>query len=495
MKKIIVGVLTAVFFAGALSIASAQPALTIYNQDFAVVRNTIQLDLVKGINSVESQDVTALLEPDSLILRDPTGAYKLQILEQNYQADPVSQELLLSLYEGKTIDFLIQKEDKAEIVQGKIIRSDYIPRWEVIRQYGYYAPSSLGSQPIIEVDGKIRFGLPGIPLFPSLTDETILKPTIKWLVEADKKGTIDAELCYITGGFNWQAAYNIVAPEKGDVIDLVGWVTIDNKSGKAFENAKIKLMAGDVNKIAPAGVNKALMREGAMDYATAGAPPVTEKTFDEYHLYTLARPTTLLDREIKQVEFIRASEVKAQRIYVYDGLKIDQYRYWDSWQVGNEAKYGTDCNTKVWVMQEIVNSKANNLGMPLPKGRVRFYRRDNDLQQEFTGEDTIDHTPADETVRFNTGNAFDITGERKQTNFIIDTNRRELDESFEIKLRNHKKEAVTVRIVEHLYRWNTWDIKSKTDAFTKKDSKTIEFAVQIPPDGEKTVEYLVHYTW
>ena len=480
------------------------PSLTIYNQQFAVVRQKLPLDLRSGVNHVQVTDITAHLEPDSVILRPLDSARRLQILEQNYRNDPVSQQLLLSLYEGKTIDFLQAEKDGAtRIVPGKIIRSGYVPHNPMaMSRYGqqyYQAQMAQGSeQPIIEIDGKVRFGRPGIPLFPALSDDTILKPTLQWLLSAEKSGPLRAEFSYVTGGLTWEADYNIVAPEKGNAVDLVGWVTMDNQSGKGFENARIKLMAGDVSKIQPGqqyGQVEAFAGGGRG--GGIGGPPVTEKAFDEYHLYTLARPTTLHDRETKQVEFVRAANVSTKQVYIYDGAKIDFNRYngWNYENIRNNAEYGTESNPKIWVMREFVNSEVNHLGMPLPKGRVRFYRRNDDGQIEFTGENVIDHTPRDETVRVYTGNAFDLAGERRRTDYRLDTNRQRLDETFEIKLRNHKKEPVEVRVVEHLYRWITWDVAAHSDPFNKTDSKTIEFPVTIAPDEEKTITYTAHYTW
>jgi len=489
--------------------ALAQPSLTIYNQNFAIVREIIPLDLRAGVNEVRYTDATAHVEPDSVILRDPAGKRSLQILEQNYRNDPVSQELLLSLFEGKTIDFeILRTKDGAqvpEMVPGKIIRSGYVPHGQAAyarygqqyyqSQMAYASPEGAGT-PIIEMDGKIRFGLPGQPIFPSLGDDTVLKPTLNWQLNADQAGKLDAEVGYVSGGFTWSADYNLVAPEKGDTVDLIGWVTMDNQSGKTFENAKIKLMAGDVNKIQPARYEMDSMSRGQFGGGFAGAPVVTEKTFDEFHLYTLARSTTLRDRETKQVEFVRAANILAPTIYIYDGAKIgQQYRGWGYDSIRNNREYGTQSNPKVWVMREFMNSESNHLGMPLPKGKLRFYRRNDDGQLEFTGEDTIDHTPRDERVRLMTGNAFDLTGERKRTNYKMDSGDKWVDESFEIKLRNHKKTPVEIRVVEHLYRWTNWDITEKSNAFLKTDSQTIEFRVQVQPDAEQTVSYTVHYSW
>ncbi len=459
----------------------AGPALTIYNQNFAVVRDDVPLELQAELNDIHFSGVTAQVEPDSVILRDPTGQHALQILEQNYRNDPVSQELLLSLHEGKTLPFVRERmKDNTlaqEIIHGKIIRSGYLP-------------GGAGEQPIIEVDGQLQFSLPGQPRFPSLGDGTILKPTLNWLLRTDKPGKLAAEVSYVTGGFSWAADYNLVAPETGDTVDLIGWITMHNSSGKTFENARIKLLAGDVNKILPPRARLVTAAPELRAYAAAPAPTVTEQTFDEFHLYTVARATTLRDRETKQVEFVRAESVHAPVFYVYDGANS---RFYGS--LNTDQGYGSQASTKVWVMREFVNADTNQLGVPLPKGKLRFYRRGTDGQLEFTGENQIDHTPRNETIRVRTGNSFDLVGERRVTDFKTDRSDKWLDETFEIKLRNRKEDPVEIRVVEHLYRWSNWRIKAGSDAFEKKDAQTIEFRVTVPPDEEKTVTYTVHYSW
>jgi hypothetical protein len=463
--------------------ASAQPALTIYNQNFAVVRDTVPLDLQSGVNTVRYAGATAQVEPDSVILRDPAGKHSLQILEQNYRNDPVSQELLLSLFEGKTIDFenLRMKDNTQarEIIQGKIIRSGFVP-------------GGSPEQPIIEVNGKLQFSLPGEPRFPDLGDDTVLKPAFNWLLQSDKPGKFDAEVGYVTGGFDWSASYNLVSPEKGDFVDLVGWITMNNQSGKTFEDAKIKLMAGDVNKIQPPQRVLRMALMSSLSEAAPAAPAVTEKTFDEFHLYSIARPTTLHNRETKQVEFVHAEKMFAPTIYVYDGAAGYQF-----YGLNYGQEYGANTgNKKILVQREFVNAETNQLGIALPAGKLRFYRRDADSQLQFVGENTIDHTPRNETVRVTTGNSFDLVGERKQTNFRVDTSDKWIDESFEIKLRNRKKdEPAEIRVVEHLYRWSNWEITKKSDDFVKKDSQTIEFRIPVKPDEERTVTYTVHYSW
>lgn len=465
----------------ALSARAADPALTIYNQGFAVLRDTVPLDLKAGVNDVRFAGVTAQVEADSVILRDPTGKLPLQVLEQNYRNDPVSQELLLSLFEGKTLDFIAHEPQKPDrIIVGKVVRSGYVPGGESV-------------QPIIEVDGKLQFSLPGEPRFPTLGDDTQLKPALAWKLNAPAAAKLDAEIAYITGGLTWEASYNIVAPEANDVIDLVGWITMKNESGATFTNAKIKLMAGDVNKVQPQAMR---ISESAIDALSApgAAPVVTEKAFDEFHLYTLARPATLRDKETKQVEFIRATEVKATRLFIYDPIAKD-----NGWQLGNnigeDADYGVTSSKKVAVYREFKNTEANQLGLPLPKGRVRFYAQDEDRQLEFVGENNIDHTPKDELVRLYVGNSFDLVGERKRVDFKVNQANHTASESFEIKLRNRKKQPVEIRVVEHLYRWTNWTVKEKSQDLEKTDAQTIEFKVPLKPGEEKTVTYRVHYTW
>jgi hypothetical protein len=476
--------------------ADIAPSLTIYNQNFFVARDHLTLDLKTGANHVEFAGVTAHLEPDSVILRDLTGR-PLQILEQSYRNDPISQELLLSFYEGKTIDFAVgTNADGSDVrMQGKIIRSGYVAPSYI---NGY--PQQASTQPIVEINGILRFGLPGQPRFPALSDDSILKPTLNWQLATTQAGRTEAEISYVSGGMTWQSDYNLVVSDSAknsgmNSLDLVGWITMQNHSGKNFENARIRLMAGDVSKLQGTVSRNAYRLEAkAMDMAAA-APVVSEKSFDEFHLYTLERPATLHDNETKQVEFVRATGIQSQRLYLYDGAQTEQYGYYSPEQIRNEPGYGTASNPKVWVMQELKNSEANHLGIALPKGRLRFYRRDTDGSLQFIGENTIDHTPKDEMIRVYTGNAFDIVGERKRTNYHVDSSAHWMEESFEVKVRNHKKEQANVRVVEHLYRWTNWKLSEQSFQFKKRDAQTVEFPVTVAPDGEQVVTYTVHYSW
>ena len=463
-----------ILLACAASSALAAPGLTICNQNFAVVRDTLPLDLPSGTSELIFDGATALLEPDSVILRDATGA-PLPILEQNYRNDPVTQQLLLSLSEGKEIDFLVREPNKADrVVKGKIIRA------------------TADQAPIVEVDGKIQFSLPGEPQFPSLGDNTIIKPRLVWKIKTPKPIKSQAELAYLTGGLTWQASYNIVAPEKGDTLEIIGWISISNQCGRDFENAKIKLLAGELNKIAtPSRDNLARM---AMPAMAMSEPTVKEKTFDVLHLYTLENPTSLLDQETKQVEFVRVSGVKFETIYTYDGAHLHRWHGADATFRRTNEEFGVQSSPKVAVTREFRNTKQNGMGIPFPQGRIRFYRADGDTL-EFTGENKIDHTPTDELVKIRTGDVFDLIGERKRTDFLVDTANNSATETFEITLRNRKKEPVTIRVIEHLYRSANWKITTNSEPFTKNQSNEIQFLIPVKPGEERKLTYTANYNW
>jgi len=500
--------LTAVVLAATSAAAQQTPpptALTIYNQDFAVARTTVDLDLRPGLNEITTTQVTSQLEPDSVVLRDPsasnTAKPTFRILEQNYDAGVVTQQWLLEKYEGKTLNFQIAGSSFVDghfvpgpTVAGKIIRAGG-------QQFGSPQFGYQQTQPLVEVDGQILFQLPGTPLFPPSTDGLLLKPTLRWQINAEKPQKLAAELAYITGGLSWEANYNVVAPENAnntteEKADILGWITIHNQSGTEFPQARIKLMAGDVAKIVPQdfGRNRMLIAMGASQMVQVDAN-VTQKAFDDFHLYDLNRTVALRDGEIKQVQFIEAAGVTLKRSYIYDGAQEGLQPYTGG-NVNQEQEYGANLGTsKVHIVEEFKNSEANHLGIPLPAGRVRLYRRDSDTQMEFVGESAINHTPTEDTVKITTGSAFDIKGTRRQSDFHIDQRARFVDETFEIKLTNQKTQPVTVNVLEHLYRGNNWQLTQKSTDYTKLDSHTIQFPIPIPAKGESTLTYTVHYTW
>ncbi len=460
--------------------ASAQPGLTIYNGRFAVVRDSVPLELKAGENVVRYSGATASLEPSSVILRDPAGKVPLSILEQNYRNDPVSEQGLLERYEDQpqTVSFLVREPQKPDrIVEGRVIRSGFVP-------------GGTPTQPIIEVDGKLMFELPGRPLFAGLKDDNILKPQLTWRIQSPVAAQLQAELAYLTGGLEWEASYNFVLPETGESADLNGWVTLQNHSGKLFENAKIKLMAGDIHRAPDRQRMPQAVAALALDDMAAKAERVTEKAFDDFHLYELPRPTTLRDQETKQLEFTRAASVPTKRIYSYDGAP--SFRFMG--HVIVERDWMGEGNTKVESVLEFQNNEASQLGIPLPAGNIRVYRKDGE-QLEFVGEDRLEHTARNETVRVKLGNAFDLVGERKRTNFKVDSAQHTMEESFEVRVRNQSKRAVEIRVIEHLARATNWTIADKNKEFRKVDSETVQFTVPVASEKEGAIKYTVRYTW
>ena len=299
---------------------------------------------------------------------------------------------------------------------------------------------------------------------------------------------------------SWQATYNIVAPETKDVsgeehVDVMGWVTIQNNSGMEFPQATIKLMAGDVAKI-----QELTARGRAVNYGNPGmpmvapAPAVTQQAFDDFHLYDLNRTVSLRSGKTKQVQFLETSAVTMSRIYEIDGGNAGYVSFYAGYY-NDQPMFGNGSSSKVNVRSEIKNSVANHLGMPLPAGRIRLYRRDSGGQMEFIGEGTIPHTPTDETVKIPVGSAFDVTGERKQTDFHVDQLAHTIDETFDITVKNHKTTPVNIAIVEHMNRGQNWQMTQKSADYTQRDSNTIEFPVTVSPAGQVKVTYSVRYTW
>jgi hypothetical protein len=500
--------------------APAANSLTIYNQDFALVRTPVDLDLKAGTTQVSATNVTAQVEPDSVVLRDPAGKQPIRILEQNYDGALRVQAQMLAKFEGKTIDFLVpQANGEPKIVPGKIVRSGSVPQYDLIDRYGqnYFFQMNqpqMQTEPLIAVDGKLRYGLPGTPLFPAQADGLTLKPTLHWLIESERPLKIPAELDYMTKGLRWDATYNVIASADTDTknspsmqrLELIGWVNVTNESGTDFHGVSLQLMAGDLSKlIGPNGMPAAGMGQAVADSVVVagmmgGQEQISHKSFDEYQLYDLHRTTDLLDHQNKQIEFLNVADIPAERVYVYDGFKIDNnpqfgMRYLQPMQENFGG--GVSTNKKVWAMQEFKNSEANHLGMPLPKGRMRFYRRDATGNLEFIGENQIDHTPKNETVSVFLGDAFDLTGDRVRTDFKTNQRgtERTIVETYKITLKNVKTNAVKVRVVEHMYRTANWSISNNVDDYVKKDSQTAEFNVDVPADGEKQITYTVTYTW
>ncbi|HEX8372429.1 MAG TPA: DUF4139 domain-containing protein [Chthoniobacterales bacterium] len=463
------------------SLAQSQPAqqpgvaLTIYNQNFGVVRETRNLSITDG--SVRFQDVAKQIDPTSvhfLSLTDPDA----KVLEQNYEYDLVSADKLLEKYIDRD---LTVKTAGGAIYTGKLQSFDVN---QIVLAQADDKGLAMIQRPQNVVD--IQFG--------ALPEGLITKPSLVWKVATAKPGEQTVEIAYQTQGLGWSADYNLVLNPDETKADLGGWVTINNQSGATYKDAKLKLVAGDVNRVQPQAKDaQGMGTRMVMAEAAPAEAGFEEKSFFEYHLYTLGRPATVAENQTKQIELLSAHNLPLKKLYLYNGLP--QMRFYGGLQT--DENFGSEeSNKKVKVFFEINNSKENNLGMALPKGKIRISKRDPaDNSLEFVGEDEIDHTPKNEKIRITTGDAFDIVGERKRTNYTVNTRGRVATESFEIKVRNHKDTPVEVIVKETLYRWNQWEITESTDKWNKEDSNAIHFPVTIDKDGEKALTYTVKYSW
>lgn len=458
---------------GAVSAAS----ITIY-KDFAVVQDSLELTLQTGVNDVSHYDITRQLEPSSIILTPTDPSWQLIVTEQNYLGTPLDQERLLESFEGQEIDFRVRFNDHDSIQKGTIIRA------------GKPAAQHTAAQEIIvEMDGQLRFGLPGTPLFPPLADHSMLKPQLSWKLNANKAGKTRAGLSYLTQGFGWNAAYNFVQTTDTELTGA-GWLTITNSSGKDFSQSQLKLVAGDVNKIQQEPmylqqrVAKVMMAE-----ADSG---VSEKAVDEFHLYTVPGKLDLRSGETKQVQFLSGQRIRYQTDYVYDGARIP-FGY-DVNYIRTQRDFGAQSKGDVEIFKVIENKAENGLGKPFPEGTIRFYDKDSDGALIFVGENRIPHTPKDETLRIFTGTAFDLKGERKQTLFTVNNSSQSASETIEITLTNRKATDATFKVVEHLYRGPNHQLTSQ-EKWTKDDATTMHLNVYVPANSEKTLSYSVNYRW
>ncbi len=460
--------------------AAGGPQITIYNDGFATVKDDRSMTVAEGVSEVRVTGMSRQLEPDSVILRERgTEPFGLRILEQSFINDPLTEGLMLHQFVGQTVRFEETREDGSiKEHDGRVIRSGFVPGRGMVEES------------IVEVEGAVRFVLPGRPVFAGIDAGSFLEPSLVWRLASRKSGEVPVEVSYITAGMSWEATYSLIAPAEGsDEFDFSGWISLQNDTGITFQDADVKLIAGDVQKVQPRAV-KRYMPMMAMEADYAAMPE--QRAFDEFHLYTLPRPVLLRHNELKQVEFIRASGVKGNRYYVYNPMI--GYRYGGG--LIQDPDYGITADNKVGVRIEISNSETNRLGMPIPKGRLRMYRTDEkDGRREFTGENELDHLPKNELIKLDMGFAFDLVGERKRTDFTVDGTARRMTESFEISLRNRKEAPVEIRVVEPLYRGATWKVVGSSLPFEKIDSSTIEFRVPVPADEESILAYTVQYTW
>ncbi len=449
---------------------------------YAVVKHEREVELNKGRTTVRFSDIAALADPTTVAFESLTDPAGTRVTEQNYQFDLVSTEKLLKRYIDNDIVVERINDAQVELISGTLT-------------------STAGGLVLKDADGSVRIlnQYAGVKL-PKLPGGLISKPTLVWEVNAARAGSHRTRVSYQTTGMTWWADYNFVYAEGEDAnsckLSAGAWVSVVNQSGAGYPEAKLKLVAGDVHRapVAPAPMARGKLRAEAV-LADEAAPAFQEKSFFEYHLYTLGFPTTLPDNSTKQIElFPTARDVPCEKTLLYYGQDGAYYGFFGSPMV--DRNYGVQSNKKVDIYLSFKNSKDNNMGMPLPAGRIRVSKLDPaDSSLEFIGEDRIDHTPKDEKVLIKMGSAFDVVGERRQTDFRIDTNGKWMEEDIEVKLRNQKDEPINALVKENLYRWTNWKIIRKTHDFDKVDARTVHFPVRIAKSGEVIVRYTVRYSW
>lgn len=439
---------------------------------YGIVRHDRSFDLPKGTHALRVTDVAALIDPTTVTFTS-LDQKDTRVLEQSFQFDLVSQAKLLERYLGQRISVEQPRGDFVDLVEGQLM--------------------GIGDGlTLLMDDGSVR-GLRSYSNihFPELPGGLITRPTLEWLLDSPVQGTQKARLAYETQGMTWWADYNIVLNEaKGCRMDLSAWVSIINQSGASYDNARLKLIAGDVNRAETAPASREVVYKMAMAEDSAG---FAEKSFFEYHLYTLGRRTDLPDNSTKQIQlFPKADAMECNKELVF--APTLQYPWGGYQQLDQE--YGRYGNGEINVYLRFANEEKNQLGVPLPAGRIRVNQLDDaDQSLEFIGEDVIDHTPRNENVLIRMGNAFDVVGERKQTDFRVDSKSRQLWETFEIRLRNHKDQAVEVVVLENLYRSANWKIENVSQSYEKENSNRIRFEVNVASEAEAVITYTAHYTW
>lgn len=429
--------------------ALAEVSVTVYNSDLGVIREVRELEFHKGAGRLAFRDVPSRIDPTSVRFQTLDSRRKISILEQNYQFDLVSQEKIYQRYVDKQIE-LIANDGK--IYSGALLA---------------YSSASItlqrksGELQIIRLDEIANVN------FPELPEGLITRPTLFWDYHSDRAGKAKCEVSYQTGGMSWSAEYVALLNDKEDRLELSGWSSIDNRSGKTYTDAKLKLVAGDIHRATPPR-RQPLYKSGVMELS-AMDPGFQEKAFFEYHLYTLPRPSTIANNEIKQLSLFPAAQAGVSKEYFYS------------------ASAG---NKKIDVKLRFANSQDNGLGMPLPAGRVRIFKNDSDGSTILLGEDRIDHTPRDEELLLTVGQAFDLVAE-EITRDRRNVSAKVTDYDYKISLRNRKDDDVTIHVIKRL--GFDWTITKTSHPFEKKSAGTVQFDIEVPAGEEVELLYTVRY--
>lgn len=437
-------------------------AVTIYNEDLALVKDQRRVVLDRGANRLAWRDVSARIMPETALLRSLGSGDGVVLLEQNFDFDLLTPQKLLDKYVGQSVTVI--KTNPATGAESSEVATVLSTNGGVVLKFA----------------DRIETGMPGRIVFKSVPDNLRDRPTLVIALQSFAAGEQLMELSYLTGGLSWRADYVAELSPRDDRLDLNGWVTLSNVSGSSYPNAKLQLVAGDVNRVRRE-VDSAL--EGrVMKSMPMAAPVMAEESLFEYHLYTLERPTTIAEQQTKQVALLSASQIPTSKELVLQGR---DYYYRSSYgDLGQKMKVG--------VFVEFEN-KGGGLGVPLPKGVIRVYKRDSKGHAQFVGEDRIDHTPRNEKIRLKLGEAFDVTADKKQTDFqkLGGTGRYSYvyESAYQIELKNAKDEAVTVKVMEPVP--GDWEMLSESAQHKKEASNAVVWRVTVPPGGRTLLNYRV----
>ncbi len=439
-------------------------AVTIYNENLALVKDTRRVSLQPGVNRLALREVSARMRPETALLRSLSHPGALSLVEQNFDFDLLSPAKLLEKYVGRTV---------------RVVKTHPTTGMESVETATVLAANS---GVVLKIGDRIETGMPGRIVYDGVPPNLRDRPTLVTELQSQRTGSQVVELSYLSEGLAWKADYVAELNATDSALDLNGWVTLTNTSGTAYPNAKLQLVAGDVNRVRDE-MRLAAARVRSMAAAEAPASQMQQEALFEYHLYTLARPTTIADNQTKQVALLSAGGVPVAKELVLQG---NEYYYRSS--LGNIGQ-----KMKVGVFVQFENRETSRLGMPMPKGVVRVYKKDSAGNAQFVGEDAINHTPKNEKLRLKLGEAFDVTADKKQTDF----RRREasnnasyvFESAYEIVLRNAKKEPVTVVVREPVP--GDWRIMEESARHAKVAAGTAEWRVPVPPEGSTTLRYRV----
>jgi hypothetical protein len=438
--------------------------VTVYNADLALVREVRNVDLPRGVAAVRWQDVASLIRPETVHVGAPADATpSFGVLEQNYKYDLLTPTRLMELYVDRELTLVTTNPGTG---------AEQPEQATLLSAEGY--------QYVYRTDEGITFNHPGRPVFPEVPPNFVARPTLEWLLDSRQAGRRAVETSYLTGGMSWNADYVVVLAADESQADVTGWVTLRNNAGIGFDGANLQLVAGQVNLVTPAAQDYRYdygVRMRAAAEAPAPAQFVEQGMF-EYHLYTLQRPTDLADKEQKQIELLSAAAVPMDKKY-----RLEGYPYWFTSEQSGPIE---NLPINVWI--EFKNAEATGMGMPLPAGIIRVYKADSSGNQQFIGEDSIDHTPREERVKLQLGQAFDIVAERRQTDFEILTDTL-WESEWEVKIRNRKSEPIVVEVREPM--GGDWEVLSASHEWTKDSAFLLLFKVPVQPDEEAVLTYRV----